>query len=343
MRKITRFSDRLLSWYDAHGRKTLPWQLNKTPYRVWLSEIMLQQTQVATVIDYFNRFIETFPTVFELANADTDRVLALWTGLGYYARARNLHKTALMVVEQYNGKFPKTREALETLPGIGRSTAAAICALAHHQAETILDGNVKRVFARLHGVAGWPGEKTVLNQLWEIALKYTPKSRNADYTQALMDLGATLCKPKNPECSRCPFQKNCIAALENNPEHYPGKKPRQIKPVKQITFLMILNSKQEFLLEKRKSSGIWGGLWSFPEKKLEFKIDLVEHQRLTPFRHTFTHFHLDIEPVLYQLNDKHSVAIPKHWAWYSAEKALQLGLAAPVVKLLKQSQVLCQE
>lgn len=341
------FSKRLLIWFEEHGRKQLPWQNNINAYRVWLSEIMLQQTQVDTVIPYFDKFTATFPNVEVLANAPLDEVLHLWTGLGYYARARNLHKCAIIVAKEHRGRFPSSVEELTELPGIGRSTAGAIASIAYGQAAPILDGNVKRVLARYHAVEGWPGNKKVAEELWQYASTYTPQASCADYTQAIMDLGATVCKRSKPNCKVCPFSKDCIANKEKTWVLYPGKKPKKVLPIKAITLLLLQNKQNEILLYRRPASGIWGGLWSLPE--LEVETDATEYIRaqfgaftsidaLDPFRHTFSHYHLDIHPLRVKLTRSPMEAMESRTrVWYNPKQPQKLGLAAPVKKLLKES------
>lgn len=265
MTDLPPFSERLLAWFDEHGRKTLPWQQDRTPYRVWVSEIMLQQTQVATVIPYYERFMARFPKVADLAQAPIDDVLSLWTGLGYYARARNLHKTACIVTEEHGGEFPDSVEGLESLPGIGRSTAGAILTLGHGGWAPILDGNVKRVLARYHAIEGWPGRSDVLAALWRASEAVTPRQRIADYTQGIMDLGATLCTKSKPECLFCPMTEDCQARISGTQATYPGKKPKKKIPTRDTHFIICVDAQGQVLLEKRPPSGIWGGLWSFPE------------------------------------------------------------------------------
>jgi A/G-specific adenine glycosylase len=340
------FSTLVLRWFDKHGRKHLPWQQNRTPYRVWVSEIMLQQTQVATVIPYFERFMERFPTVNKLAGASQDEVLQLWTGLGYYARGRNLHKCAQTIVDQYQGSFPNTAEELETLSGIGRSTAGAIISLALNKPATILDGNVKRVLARYHGVDGWPGKKPVADKLWQFAESHTPKTRAADYTQVMMDLGATLCTRSKPLCQQCPIHSDCVAYIEGTPERYPGKKPKKTLPVKATQFLMIQNNRGHILLEQRPALGIWGGLWSFPELTREEDAlnhcrqntgKVENHKQWSSFRHTFSHYHLEIHPMHIHIKKPlGKIASDDTLRWCSEKDWQQLGLAAPVKKLLSQ-------
>lgn len=339
------FSAPVLKWFDKHGRKHLPWQQDISAYRVWLSEIMLQQTQVATVIPYFERFIARFPTVQSLAAAPIDEVLHLWTGLGYYARARNLHKCAQALVNQYAGEFPATVEALAELPGIGRSTAGAIVSIAFQKRAAILDGNVKRVLARYHAVDGWPGQLNVANQLWEIAEAYTPKARANHYTQAMMDLGATLCTRTKPKCEACPVRDGCIAFAQGNPQDYPGKKPKKTLPEKSLQLLMLRNPAGDFLLHQRPAQGIWGGLWSFPELAIDadaqqFAEDhygkVIDVEEWDSYRHTFSHYHLDITPVLIQLAKSPRAIGEAATHWYNPHQPDALGLAAPVKKLLEK-------
>ena len=338
----TTFAPQLLEWFDRHGRKNLPWQTDINAYRVWVSEIMLQQTQVATVTPYYERFMQRFPNVNALAEAQQDDVLHLWTGLGYYARARNLHKAAKLVTEQYNGEFPASQSELEALPGIGRSTAGAILAIAFKQHATILDGNVKRVLARYFAVSGWPGKTAVANTLWTHAEQLTPKHRTADYTQAIMDLGATLCVRSRPLCDLCPVATACQARLANEVQLYPGRKPKSEKPTKQTIMLIVENELGELLLEQRPSSGLWGGLWSFPEcaeEELNSHPPTTEKKHkmetLAPFRHTFTHFHLDITPVRVFINSRDRVTEAKQ-LWYSLAAPEAIGLTRPVTKLLER-------
>ena len=333
------FSQRILNWFDDYGRKNLPWQLNATPYSVWVSEIMLQQTQVATVIPYFERFMERYPSVEKLAQAELDDVLALWTGLGYYARARNLHKTAKLVSAHFGGEFPKTVTELEALPGIGRSTAGAILSLSMDRKATILDGNVKRVIARHAGVNQWPGIKKVHDDLWHIAERHTPDERCQAYNQAMMDLGALLCTRTKPQCLICPIASDCHARLSGRPEQFPGKKPKTNKPVKSCAFAIKRNHQNEVFLVRRPDSGIWGGLWCFEQfgSKNELESHLAglgDIDAIWPsFRHTFSHYHLDITPVLFTLKHSDCVA-DTQGEWLSLAEAKTRGLAAPVLKLL---------
>lgn len=339
------FAKTVLSWFDKNGRKHLPWQQDVTPYRVWLSEVMLQQTQVATVIPYFETFVARFPTVKALAKAPVDDVLHLWTGLGYYARARNLHRCAQMLVADYQGIFPDTVDALSALPGIGRSTAGAIVSIAFQKRAAILDGNVKRVLARYHAVEGWPGQSDVLNQLWDIAEGYTPRSRPHHYTQAMMDMGATLCTRSKPRCDSCPLRTGCVAYAQGNPQDYPGKKPKKTLPEKSVQLIMLRNTAGDILLEQRPAQGIWGGLWSFPElapgksaKKFteDFYGKVATVESWDAYRHTFSHYHLDITPVLVQLSQLSHKVAEKKYHWYDPHRPEALGLAAPVKKLLQK-------
>ena len=339
------FAQAILTWFDHSGRKHLPWQQQKTAYRVWVSEIMLQQTQVTTVIPYFERFMQRFPTVNDLASASQDEVLQLWAGLGYYARGRNLHKCARKIVAEYCGEFPDDTTMLSQLPGIGQSTAGAIVSIAYNKRAAILDGNVKRVLARFHGIADWPGKTVVAKKLWGYAESYTPYQRCADYTQAMMDLGATLCTRSQPACNICPLQKDCIARQTDNPQNFPGKKPKKRLPIKNTQMLMIINTDDNSVwLQKRPPQGIWGGLWSFPE--LEQDDDsanyiqqhfgrVVHYENWTPFRHTFSHYHLNIQPV-YALIEKtgNRISESSKKQWFDQQQAGTLGLSAPVKRLL---------
>ena len=340
------FSRQVLDWFDQYGRKDLPWQQDITPYRVWVSEIMLQQTQVTTVIPYFERFMARFPTVESLARAEEDEVLHLWTGLGYYARARNLHRCAKVVHGDLGSAFPSSVDELAELPGIGRSTAGAIRSIAFEQPAAILDGNVKRVLARYAAIEGWPGQSSVANDLWALAEKLTPKQRCRDYSQAMMDLGATLCVRSQPQCATCPLEDNCQAHASGRQQDFPGRKPKKEKPVKQTTMLIIRNPLGEVLLAKRPSEGIWGGLWSLPEVESEaaaadycldrFGCEPLKAQPWNGFRHTFSHYHLDIQPLLMELpRSPESVLEANSLLWYNLSSPEAVGLAAPVSRLLE--------
>jgi A/G-specific adenine glycosylase len=336
------FQRHVLAWFDQQGRKDLPWQKNITPYRVWLSEIMLQQTQVATVIPYFQAFTAKFPDVESLALASIDEVLQLWSGLGYYARARNLHKTAQIICSL--GQFPDTLDSLMALPGIGQSTAGAILSIAFHNSHPILDGNVKRVLARFKALAGWPGNSEVNKQLWAISASLTPHDRVADYTQAIMDLGATICARSKPLCTQCPLQSDCLAYQTGTVADYPGSRTAKAIPVKRLVFLLLSN-KQQVLLEKRPPTGIWGGLWSLPEFDnadaaldwcISHNIAIISQQLGAVQRHTFSHYNLDYKPLLIETTAPgHYVMEADKNAWYSSQQINQLGLATPIKTLLK--------
>ncbi|QPK62777.1 A/G-specific adenine glycosylase [Methylomonas sp. LL1] len=339
------FQQQLLAWFDIHGRKDLPWQQDITPYRVWVSEIMLQQTQVASVIGYFQRFMARFPTVQSLAETELDEVLRHWAGLGYYARARNLHKTAQRIAAN-QGQFPQTAEDLSALPGIGRSTAGAILSIACGQSQPILDGNVKRVLARFHAVHGWPGDSKVATQLWALSGQYTPGQRTGDYTQAMMDLGATLCTRGKPRCDICPVAESCQAKQLNLTSQLPEPKPRKTLPVKQLYFLLLQDNRLQILLERRPPTGIWGGLWSLPEfadlrELLHWCVQrdyrIGPPQTLPSQRHTFSHYHLDYIPVLAKLeNPINNVMEAGRTVWYKTGEIDSLGLPAPIKRLLQQ-------
>lgn len=340
------FSDRLLVWFRQHGRHDLPWQIERTPYRVWVSEIMLQQTQVATVVPYFNRFIQSFPNVVALAKANQDEVLHHWTGLGYYARARNIHKAAGIIVGKYKGQLPITVEALTSLPGVGRSTAGAILSLACEQRQAILDGNVKRVLSRFHGVEGWPGKKGVESILWSYAEQHTPNKCSSDYTQAIMDLGATLCTRRNPDCDNCPLNDECFAFKALRQHDFPESKPKSKLPHRETIFAIIENIQGEILLEQRPPAGIWGGLWCFPEfssnqsiecsiqEQYGYKIkDKIEYKNI---KHTFSHFQLLIKPIHIRLKGQtNKINDAKISTWLKLDSNRKLGFPAPVVSMLK--------
>ena len=330
----------LLKWHRKFGRHDLPWQQTTNAYVIWVSEIMLQQTQVTTVIPYFERFMQRFPKITDLAKANTDEVLHLWTGLGYYARARNLHKTAQIVAEQYAGKFPTKFDQVLALPGIGRSTAGAILAFSQQQRFAILDGNVKRVLARFYEVEGWYGKKEVANKLWELAEANTPKKQVEVYTQAIMDFGATLCTRSKPKCPQCPLQADCAALANNRVKELPHGKPKTTKPTKQTYMLLIKNTNGEFLLQQNPPSGIWGGLWCPPQvSSLNLPLTFAEHrlsikQTLPLLKHTFSHFSLEITPVACTMTNAHDHVSEAAHIWYKLESSHALGLAAPVKKLL---------
>lgn len=358
------FASQLLLWYESNGRKNLPWQKNRQPYNIWVSEIMLQQTQVVTVIDYYQRFMARFPDVNSLAAATTDEVMHLWAGLGYYTRARNLHRCAQQVVAEHQGKFPvHSLEAMQNLPGIGPSTAAAICAFSTGKRAVILDGNVKRVVARYFAIEGWYGKSQVTKQLWQAADQLTPHEQLPEYTQAIMDLGATLCTRSKPKCDVCPVASGCAAKAQNLTAVLPTPRPKKVLPKRTRYALVLLDANQAMQLEKRPDQGIWGGLWSLPEfdSLLELKHWLATHQpsaalaptQETAQEHLFSHYHLTLNPWVARLSTSQLAASQlkensasygdalnnQNLNWYDAkqlEKAelIKIGLAAPIKKLL---------
>ncbi|MBI3777374.1 MAG: A/G-specific adenine glycosylase [Gammaproteobacteria bacterium] len=339
-------SRRLLAWYDRHGRKTLPWKRKRDPYRIWISEIMLQQTQVATVIPYFQRFIARFPDLRSLARADLDGVLHLWTGLGYYARARNLHKAAQRVVNEHGSKFPRTFEAVADLPGIGRSTAGAILTLAFGQRHPILDGNVKRVLARYHAIDTPLNKRETEEKLWQLAERHTPRQRVADYTQAIMDLGATVCTRTKPQCSACPLRTNCRACRLGAPQDFPVRTAARKTPVKATQMLMIRDTRGRVLLQRRPPAGLWGGLWGFPECadgnarqwcRKTLGINIQTESPWPVLRHSFSHFHLDITPIPAQVVGATDQLMENaETVWYNVRRPDQRGFSAPVKHLLDE-------
>ena len=339
------FSSPLLKWFDQHGRKDLPWQHPRSAYRVWISEIMLQQTQVKTVIPFFNRFMQSFPDVWQLAQAPEDNVLAHWSGLGYYSRARNIHKTAQIICEQFNGELPQELTELIALPGIGPSTAAAIASQAFNQPTPILDGNVKRVLCRYFRVDGWPELTAIKQQLWKLAQQCMPEERCADYTQAIMDLGATCCTSRNPNCSQCPLNKTCIAKLDDKAAFYPYKKLKKKLTVKQQQFLLLHKAGSHIYLEKRPPTGIWGGLWCMPA--IDFETNLSEYlaktyalasvkvEEILNLRHTFSHFHLDIKALAIQTTSEENFIAEDSGQWFEISEISKLGLAKPVSDIIR--------
>ncbi len=341
----TDFATKVIEYYHAHGRKHLPWQNTQDPYRIWLSEIMLQQTQVTTVIPYFERFIESFPTVTDLAQATDDQVMQHWSGLGYYSRARNLHKAAKIIHSEFAGQFPQDPDTIETLPGIGRSTAGAIASFAFEQPTAILDGNVKRVLARSYAIEGWPGNGKVLKALWQRAEANTPKQETAAYNQAMMDLGAVVCTRSKPDCPNCPLSKHCLAYHNDTIEQYPGKKPKKARPSKSVYWLINIsdaNDQAKVLLHKRPPSGIWGGLWALPEVA-QSGTTSGDLQTLEPFVHKFSHYDLQVQPLLVtskadkalvEKNSHTSIMEPAQADWFSLNQLSEIGLPTPVSKLL---------
>ncbi len=356
------FASRLLAWFDEHGRRHLPWQQRPTAYRVWVSEVMLQQTQVATVIPYFERFMERFPTVDALAAAPIDEVLHLWTGLGYYARARNLHAGAQVLMREHGGDFPRDLAEVESLPGIGRSTAGAILSLSQGVRHPILDGNVKRVLARLYGIDGDPASAAVLQRLWSLAEACTPDVRNAHYTQAIMDFGATLCARTRPACTVCPMSDGCIAALEGRQAELPSPKRRRPRPLRHATLLLVEAARPPegslppktsvmpaILLEQRPAAGLWGGLWSPPQFSSEGEAlawcraafpTFLKVGTLDTIEHAFTHFDLHLHPVLVRAPVAEPPESPGHsrarTRWYELDAPPRVGLPQPIRALLQR-------
>jgi A/G-specific adenine glycosylase len=343
-----RLAGRLLAWFDAHGRKSLPWQQDPTPYRVWVSEVMLQQTQVATVIPYYERFMTRFPTVRALAAAPEDEVLHLWTGLGYYARARNLAQCAKALVERHGGEFPAEIDAVTALPGIGRSTAGAILALSRGERHPILDGNAKRVLARVFGIEGDPSAASVLKTLWAAAESCTPHTRVAHYTQAIMDLGATLCTRTRPACTVCPLIDICLAAREGRQAELPAIKQRRARPARQAVLLIAETGDEgsrRVLVERRPAAGIWGGLWSPPQFLSEAEAlawcrrelgDVEDLESLPPIDHAFTHFDLRLQPLRVRFTPTSQVREADDRIWYALRSPPKVGLPRPIQQLLER-------
>ncbi len=336
------FHDRLLSWWEGNGRKDLPWQHPRTPYRVWISEIMLQQTQVVTVIPYFDRWMQTFPTISSLAAAPLDDVLSLWSGLGYYARARNLHKAAARCMQDFEGELPASAEALSTLPGIGLSTANAIVSQSTDQAAAVLDGNVRRTLARHAEIEGWTGKTAVQKRLWKEAEDRLPAQRGADYTQAIMDLGALVCTRTNPSCDQCPVSVDCRALQQDQVEHFPSPKPLTRVTDRTIFMLVLKDSENRVLLEKRPPSGIWGGLWSLPEgnsiENIEERLGLTTSglKALPEVEHRLSHVRMLIQPSIATVSSATRVKCAAEQNWFTLANQLELGLPKPVSDLLKK-------
>ena len=337
-----KFSAQLLEWWDQHGRKDLPWQHPRSAYRVWISEIMLQQTQVKTVMPYFNRFIDRFPDIQSLAAASTDDVLAHWSGLGYYARARNLLKTAKICMETHDADLPKTPEALVKLPGIGESTANAIYSQAFDKPAVILDGNVKRVLTRYFAIEGWPGKTIIHKQLWKVAGQLLPAKRGADYTQAIMDLGATLCTRTRPVCDQCPVKQSCKAYGDGTVDQFPTRRPAFKVSKKSFQMLILLNKNGQVLLERRPPAGIWGGLWSLPTdddgRPIQQRFGLENHtlKSLSALQHQLTHIQMTIQPLIGHAEpDTSRVECTSEQRWFSQQEWPALGLPRPVRHLLE--------
>ncbi|MGM0412685.1 MAG: A/G-specific adenine glycosylase [Pseudomonadota bacterium] len=341
------FADRLLAWFDRHGRHDLPWQHPRTAYRVWVAEVMLQQTRVATVIPYFEAFMAAFPDIPALAGAPQEAVLERWAGLGYYARARNLHAAARILRDEYGGAFPRDPAAIGALPGVGPSTANAIAAQAFDIPAPILDGNVKRVLARLHAVEGWPNGTATARQLWQLAEAYTPGQRAADYTQAIMDLGATLCTRATPDCPGCPFHDDCAARARGRTAELPHGRPRsgRSRRRRETAMLLLRDETDRVLLVRRPPAGIWGGLWSLPEAEpggereaaRALGLEIAPEPAWPVLEHTFTHFDLAITPVPARLKSPAGAVMEGEDAiWYNDATMQRPGVPAPVATLLAQ-------
>ncbi len=338
------FSALVVAWQQQQGRHDLPWQGTRDPYRIWVSEIMLQQTQVATVIPYYQRFMARFPDVTTLAFAEEDVVLAHWSGLGYYARARNLHHAARQVAEHPEARFPQDVTGLMALPGVGRSTAAAIAAFAYGHSQAILDGNVRRVLTRVFAVAGYPGNALVQNALWSLAESLVPTSHIEAYTQGVMDIGATLCTQRQPRCGDCPLRQRCQAHLTGTVSNYPTPKPARLVP-ERATRMLLIQRGEHLLLEKRPHSGIWGGLWSFPEASLDedpvaslksrWGMEALFQSALPPLRHAFTHYRLHIHPIFLSVDRHHGTADGAGLLWLDRGEVAQAAVPTPVRKILE--------
>lgn len=341
---MSHFSRQIIEWQRQHGRHALPWQNTRDPYAIWISEIMLQQTQVTAVIPYYLRFMARFPDIATLAKADEDEVLQHWSGLGYYSRARNLHAAAQQLAQTLGGRFPQHPDIIQQLPGIGRSTAAAIAAFAFGHRDAILDGNVKRVLTRHFGIEGWPSQPAIEKQLWVLACSLLPEDHIEAYTQGLMDLGATLCTRSKPDCGRCPLQHECVAHRDNRTTTLPTPKPRKTLPERTTTMLLLLDGNQ-VMLEKRPSKGIWGGLWSLPEieagetpeqaAKSRFGLEARVKPALPLLSHTFTHFRLHITPLPLQVSGRLKHHQQPGVVWLDIEDATGAALPTPVRKLLQ--------
>jgi len=342
--KQTGFAARVVAWQKREGRHGLPWQDTRDPYRIWLSEIMLQQTRVATAIPYFEKFLASFPSVAALAAAPVDEVMRHWAGLGYYARARNLHRAAQRIVADHAGEFPRDLAALQALPGIGRSTAGAIAAFAFGQSQPILDGNVRRVFARHFGIDGDVRSKEVEARLWEEAGRQLPDNGIEAYTQGLMDLGATLCARSDPACLLCPVHQTCVAHREGRIEELPQKRATRTVPHRQ-TRMLILIASGEVLLERRPPTGIWGGLWCLPEVAVDADAMQIARSRygvrgrslgeLDAVRHGFTHYSLTIFPLKVSVSKRDTRAMEPGLMWLNLDDAKDAALPAPVKKILR--------
>jgi len=345
-REATAIAPALLDWHARQGRHDLPWQHDRTPYRVWVSEIMLQQTQVATVIPYYERFMQRFPDMRTLADAPIDDVLHLWAGLGYYARGRNLHRAAQRIRDEFNGEFPTSFEDVASLPGIGRSTAGAVLALSRGKRFPILDGNVKRVLSRYFGVQGDLAERPNLERLWQLAEACTPQSHVDTYTQSIMDLGAAICTRRKPLCSYCPLSEGCFARYTGRQHEIPAPRRARERHTRHVFMLVALSEDGSVMLERRPESGIWGGLWCLPEFETEEAARLYAGQRLRDVRmesqplgiveHAFTHFDLSVAPLLAHCGGPAGVMDTADIVWYNPNEPASIGLPAPIKTLLER-------
>jgi A/G-specific adenine glycosylase len=346
--RASKFAPALLAWFDVDGRKDLPWQRDPTPYRVWISEIMLQQTQVATVIPYYAAFVRRFPDVRALAEARLDEVLHLWSGLGYYARARNLHRAAQVIIRDHGGRFPESIDEVMALPGIGRSTAGAILALSRGERHPILDGNVRRVLARQFGVDGFPGDAAVEQRLWSLAEACTPQERVAEYTQGIMDLGATVCTRSRPACLLCPVGAGCLARLLGLQDRLPAPRPRARRPQRDAWLVLAMRGEHKVLLERRPASGIWGGLWGLPEFPTRAHAEQWCRERLSSasaavlgdaVRHAFSHFDYEMRPLVVRCPGKsEELRDDDRYRWYDTRDPMKVGLPRPIAKLIARAQ-----
>lgn len=348
MNEVEVVSDNIIQYAKDHGRFHLPWKLAPNPYRVWVSEIMLQQTQVQTVLSYYERFMQRFADVQTLANSPIDDVLKIWAGLGYYRRAHFIHQAAIMVCQKFNGVFPQTLHQLMQLPGVGRSTAGAILSQAMDISAPILDGNVKRVLCRYYQIEGYPDSSKVIKQLWAKSEAWTPKHQVALYTQGIMDLGATICTKTNPDCQACPIHHSCLANKHNSQEVYPHPKPKKTKPLKRCLFGVITNQENQLLLLKRPNRGIWGGMWCLPSIRCMSDFKLMTQDPISKFvdieslgnkgKHAFSHFNLEYKPVKMSLKKRFAFK-KRDVIWVSLEDALDIGLPAPIKKLVRGQMV----
>ncbi|MCY4147996.1 MAG: A/G-specific adenine glycosylase [Gammaproteobacteria bacterium] len=341
------FTTKVLDWHERHGRRNLPWHAQKNPYLIWVSEIMLQQTQVATVIPFYQDFIRKFPDIHALAEAELDEVMVQWSGLGYYTRARNLHKAARKICDDHDGHFPETLSEVMRLPGIGRSTAGAILAFSRNARHPILDGNVKRVLSRYHAVEGTPGKQKTENRLWALADQHTPADRIAEYTQAIMDLGALICRGRNPLCKECPVASGCLAYAQDRVASFPARKPKKPRPLKSCRMLLLRRSDGFVLLCKRPNQGVWGGLWSLPQlddPELDvnqycremFECEITSLNSLDRIRHGFSHYELEIKPILCEIMDPETIQMDGDhgYIWHDPKYPAAAGLPAAIKRVL---------